>query len=298
MFLLVILLIILIVAIIIYCRTKRLPLDSVVMVNGGVGSGKTSTAVYLAIKSYKKELRAWKFRRFMFYKLKMKFRIFKTYDEEPMLYSNIPLARVKYVPFTTDLILREKRFNYKSVVLISESSLIANSMSYKDNLVNDRLTLFIKLCRHELKGTYKNVPNVIVETQSLDDNHYSFDRCITQSLFLTKKINIPFFRFVKARELSIMPHSINTLDDDLERSESFRWLIIPKSVFKKYDSYCYSVLTDDKETITNYRKNKELEKDFHIASLLNNSELKKYNENLEKENKSDEREREIIEQVE
>lgn len=271
---------IIIIAIVVYCKSKKLPMDSVVMINGGVGSGKTSTAVCLAIKSYKKERRAWKFRRFVYYKLHIKLAYFKTYDEEPLLYSNIPLKGVKYVPFTNDLILREKRFNYKSVILLSESSLIANSMSYKDNYINDKLTLFIKLIRHELKGTYKNVPNIIVETQSIQDNHYSFDRCITQSLFLTKKINVPFFRFVKARELTLIPNLVNTLDDDVERSGSFRWIIIPKSIFKKYDSYCYSVLTDENDIRNDSRIDSVLNKSFEIATLLKNNELQEHNKKV------------------
>lgn len=279
---------IIIIAIVVYCKSKKLPMDSVVMINGGVGSGKTSTAVHLAIKSYKKERRAWKFRRFVYYKLHIKLRYFKTFEEEPLLYSNIPLKKVKYVPFTNEMILREKRFNYKSVILLSESSLIANSMSYKDNYINDKLTLFIKLIRHELKGSYKNVPNIIVETQSIQDNHYSFDRCITQSLFLTKKVNLPFFRFVKARELTLVPNLVNTLDDDVERSGSFRWLIIPKSIFKKYDSYCYSVLTDDKIHIEDYRKDKTLNNDFEIATLLKNKELEVHNNKVKEIGKNGE----------
>lgn len=277
-----------IIAIVVYCKSKKLPMDSVVMINGGVGSGKTSTAVYLAIKSYKKECRAWKFRRFVYYKLHIKLRYFKTFDEEPLLYSNIPLKNVKYVPFTNDLILREKRFNYKSVILLSESSLIANSMSYKDNYINDKLTLFIKLIRHELKGTYKNVPNIIVETQSIQDNHYSFDRCITQSLFLTKKINVPFFRFVKARELTLIPNLVNTLDEDVERSGSFRWIIIPKSIFKKYDSYCYSVLTDENDIRNDSRIDSVLNKEFEIATLLKNTELQTHNEKVKEIEKNGE----------
>ena len=47
-----IILAIIIIAIVIYVKSKKLPMDSVVMINGGVGSGKTSTAVHLAIKSF------------------------------------------------------------------------------------------------------------------------------------------------------------------------------------------------------------------------------------------------------
>lgn len=281
---LIIVIAIIVIGIVIYVKSKKLPLDTCVMINGGVGSGKTSTAVYLAIKSYRKEYRNWRFKRFLYYKCKLHLKCLKTYEEEPLLYSNIPLAKVKYVPFTNDMILRKERFNYKSIILLSESSLIANSMSYKDKNINDELTLFIKLIRHELKGTYCNVPNLIIETQSLQDNHYSFDRCITQSLFLTKKVNIPFFRFVKCREILTIPQVNNIIDDDIEKSMSFRWLIVPKSVFKKYDSYCYSVLSDDLPINAKSNFNKQLVKDFEIASLLDNKEISEYNRKVVSDN--------------
>lgn len=271
-----ILIVVIIIALIILFKFKKLPLDSVVMVNGSVGSGKTSTAVYLAIKSYKKELRAYKIRKFLHLKVE---------NEKPLLYSNIPLFNIDYVPITTDLILRNKRFNYKSIVLISESSLIANSQSNKDKFVNDRLTLWLKLIRHELHGTYTKVPNLIVETQSINDNHYSFDRCITQSLYLVKKFNIPFFRIVKARELLLLDSVVNEVDDEIEK-DVCRWYIVPKSIFQKYDSYCYSVLTDNLKSYNESVKHEFKEKKiFEIATLLKYEELNNYNSQFKKESK-------------
>lgn len=271
-----ILIVVIIIALFILFKFKKLPLDSVVMVNGAVGSGKTSTAVYLAIKSYKKELRAYKIRKFLHLKVE---------NEKPLLYSNIPLFNVDYVPITIDLILRKKRFNYKSIVLISESSLVANSQSKNDKFVNDRLTLWLKLIRHELHGTYTKVPNLIVETQSINDNHYSFDRCITQSLYLVKKFNIPFFRIVKARELLLFDSVVNEVDDEIEK-DVCRWYIVPKSIFQKYDSYCYSVLTDN---LTSYNESVKHEfkekKIFEIATLLKYEELNNYNSQFKKESK-------------
>lgn len=241
------------------------------MVNGSVGSGKTSTAVYLAIRSYKKNLRAYKFRKFLHLKVE---------DEEPLLYSNIPLFNVKYVPFTTDMILRRVRFNKKSIILLSESSLIANSQSNKSSVVNERLTLFVKLIRHELHGTYSRCPNMIVETQSINDNHYAFDRCITQSLYIVKKYNLPFFRVLKVRELLMFDSVVNQFNNDIEK-DNILTLIVPKSVFKKYDSYAYSVLTDNLPTNANIISEKwKIKKKFHIATLLHFNEIKKYNESL------------------
>ena len=268
----VILMLILIVVVFIFIKCRKLPLDSLVMINGGVGSGKTSTAVYLAIKSYRKNLRVYKIRKFLHLKVE---------NEPPLLYSNIPLFGVEYVPITNDLLMRKVRFNYKSVVLLSESSLIANSMSVKDknaSEINSSLTLFLKLIRHELHGSYARVPNLIVETQSIKDNHYAFDRCITQSLFILRKVNIPFFRIVKAREIVL----VNGCENEFQEIDSkMKWYFISKKVFKKYDSYCYSVLTDKLiayNKIINYRSKSKL--DFEIATFLKYEELLAYNKNL------------------
>lgn len=260
--------IILIVVLVVLFKFKKLPLDSVVMVNGSVGSGKTSTCVNIAIRSHKKNVRIYKIRKFLHLKVE---------NEEPLLYSNIPLFKVKYVPITKDMILRNVRPNFKSILLISESSIVANSQSNKNKYVNDRLTLWLKLIRHELHGTYAKVPNLIVETQSINDNHYSFDRCITQSLYITKKVNIPFFRLVKARELLLFDSVVNNMDDDLENCK-MRWYLIPKRVFKLYDSYAYSVLTDNLpkyNKIVFYPYKKKVV--FEIPTLLNYKELNEYN---------------------
>lgn len=70
-----------------------------------------------------------------------------------MLYSNIKLkVRYGYVLITKDLLLRQKRFNYGSTILISECSLVADSMNYKDKDTNDILTIFNKLIGHETKA--------------------------------------------------------------------------------------------------------------------------------------------------
>lgn len=264
--------IVLIAVLFILIKIKRLPLDSIVMVNGAVGSGKTSTCVYLAIKSHKKNVRMYKIRKFLHLRVE---------KEPPLLYSNIPLFNIDYVPLTTDLLLRKKRFNFKSIILISESSLIANSMNGRDkDFPHFRLTNFLKLIRHELHGTYARVPNIITETQSINDNHFAFDRCITQSLFLVRKINLPFFRIVKAKELLITDIStkmVNTYDSDID-NENFKWYIIPKKVFKTYDSYAYKILTDNLNKVSETVCYKSFV-DFEIPTLTHNEEIIEHNKN-------------------
>lgn len=252
-------------------RSKKFRFDSVVMINGGVGSGKTLTAVWLAIRSYKKSLRIWRRENFIR-------KLFKKEElEKPLLYSNIPLMNIDFVLLNQDLLERKVRFNFNSIVLISESSLIANSQDYKRKdlpTLNDDLTEWIKLIRHELHGTYRSIlgiggtiPNLIVETQSKNDNHYAFDRCITQTLFISKSFNIPFFKLQHCRDILIYEGVENIIDDDYKQDASFKWYFIPKNIFKKYDSYSYSFLTDN---LVNY------DKTLHITMTRKNRKKLKF----------------------
>lgn len=286
MLVLIILLVILIVILVLTWKyKKKFKFDSITQVNGAVGSGKTSTCVYLAIRETKIKRRKTKFKNF-FRKL------FGKEDLElPLLYSNIPIYyNIKkeilldfYVPFTMDHILRKKRFNYNSVIFLSETSLIANSMDYKDfkgndNEINDRLNLFLKLIRHETKSSGCCL---FTETQSRNDNHYSFDRNISTCLFITKAIKIPFFRLVWCRELIYQDNTLNEFDDDLKESTNQYWYLVPKSVFKKYNSYAYSFLTDDLATMNDTELYYDEEnKRFYIATLHKYNEIEKSNYDL------------------
>ena len=203
-------------------RSKKFRFDSIVMINGGVGSGKTLTAVWLAVRSYKKSVRIWKRKNF-FRKL-----FKKDLLEKPLLYSNIPLFNIDFVLLNQDLLERQVRFNFCSIVLISESSLVANSQDFKrkdlPNL-NDNLTEFLKLIRHMLHGSYRSlfglggtIPNLIIETQSKNDNHFAFDRCITQVMFINKSYNIPFFKVQHCRDLLLYEGVENVINDDSKQN--------------------------------------------------------------------------------
>lgn len=261
------------------------------MTNGNVGSGKTSTNVYLAIKAHRKAHGIWYRRKFIYSKVFKKM----ANEEEPLLYSNIPIFKNRrklelypyYSPITREHFTREKRFNFKSVILLDETSLIANSQDYKDLKLSQSLTLWIKLIRHELHGSYRNLfgsyANIYCTTQSKNDNHFAFDRALNQVLYITKSINIPFFRIVWCRELLMIDSVQNNFDDDFKESMTTRWYIIPKSVFNRYNSYCYSFLTDDLLIDNKTRKifklidNKEM---FYIPTFHEWNEIRKYNDYL------------------
>lgn len=214
---------------------KVLHLDNVVLINGGVKSGKTTLAVALAIREYRKAYISWFIKHF-----------FKKDIEKPLLYSNIPL-KVKYVPLTKDLIERKKRFNYKSIVIMSESSLVIDSMYYKDGLINEEVSLFIKLFAHSTRGG-----KLFIETQALNDNHYAVKRGISRYVWIHSLIKwVPFILIYRVREMAYSENGdnlTNVFNEDAD--ETIKYLIVSKRVWKKFDCYCYSYLTDNLE-ITN-----------------------------------------------
>lgn len=220
----------------IFRKLFKIPrLSSLNLVTGGVKTGKSTMSVYFAIRSYKSALRAYKIKKFFSFII----RSWKNL-EKPLLYSNVPLA-VDYVPFTVDLALRNERFAYGSVIYIQEASLFADSMSFSNDDVNERLKLFNKLIAHETKGGV-----LIYDTQSCSDMHFSIKRSLQSYFYIHHCIKVPFFVVMYVREMlySAENSGINNMfADDVE--VGLRRVIVPKSVWKKFDCYTYSALTDD-----------------------------------------------------
>lgn len=204
------------------------------MVTGGVKCGKSTFSVGLVMREFKRRKRATKIKNF-FRKL-----FFKSELELPKIYSNIPLA-VPYVPVTEDLLLRKKRFVYGSVVYINEASLVADSQLIKDMDVNERLLLFNKLIGHELLGGC-----IIYDTQCLQDVHYSIKRCISNYFYIHHLYKwLPFFLVATVRECRYSDDGSILAIENTDVEDNLRKVIIRKSVWKKFDAYCFSSLTDD-----------------------------------------------------
>ena len=204
------------------------------LTTGGVKSGKSTFSVYLAISTYKRIHSRWKVRK-VFQTL-----FNKPIDEEPLLYSNIPLS-VPYVPITLDLLQRKIRPRYGSVAYVNEASLLCDQMLYKDDELSERLTLFNKLFGHETCGGY-----LVYDTQCIGDVHYAVKRSLSNYFYVHHlEKRIPFFLVAKVREERYSDDKgtiTNTYSEDVE--ENLKTVIIPKSVWKKFDAYCFSVLTD------------------------------------------------------
>lgn len=224
---------------------KLLKIRSIMFVDGGLGTGKSFLSVALAVRLYKKQLRIYKIKRWLFSYLGMFSKKFqRAYEtlEEPLLYSNIRLRNVNFVKLTKELLYRQTRFAYKSVVLIDEMSLMADQFCYKDREMSERLSLFFKLFRHETRGGY-----CVINSQSTSDLHYSLKYVLSDYLYIHHMKKYPFFAALKVQEMAYTGDSngqtiVNVRNEDIE--VTLKTMLVLKKYYKYYDSYCYSVFTD------------------------------------------------------
>lgn len=251
-----------IIFLIVYSYSKRLKYGNLVLVTGGVKTGKTELCVREVFKQYKRQL--WKYR----FKCFKAFLIRQPMPEKPLIYSNMPLGRAKkdcYVPLTLDLILRKERFRYGSVVYFNEVSFLAGSKDIRDEDVNDILLQFFKLCAHETKGGY-----FFIDTQSPMDMHYTIKRSLSTYYNIVRRTNLPFrlFSILWLREQVLVDgeHSqtIDNTDPDDAKHEGLKPLymcLINNKWWRYYDRYAYSVLTDHlpvADNVVKVTKNKKI----------------------------------------
>lgn len=237
---------------IVYLHSKRLKLPNVYLITGGVKTGKSFVSVNLAIKQYRKNLFIAKVKRFFEQIFKKEIK-----TELPMLYSNIHLRNIKYNLFSADILERQTRIPYKSVVLIDEASLLADSMLYKNDDINEKLMLFVKLFGHYSKGG-----TLIINTQALHDMHFSFKRGISTYLWIHSKVKFPFITMLKVREMMFSDDtdkSINSINDDVEDGLKTLWVL--NKYYKYYDCFCYSIFTDYHPVEVDYERPKNTNKD-------------------------------------
>ena len=222
---------------------KRLNMPNVFLISGAVKSGKSLLSVHLAKKEIKRSVRKWYIQRFIFGLLGKENKL----PQKPMLYSNIPLAKISYNRLTKDILLREVRIPDNSVVLMDEASLIADSMLCKDKTINNQLMLFVKLFAH-----YSHGGKLIIDTQSISDLHFAFKRCMNSYLYIYSRTKFPFFTLMKVREMLYSEDGsmVNNSSEDIELS--MRTIFLWNSTYRSYDKYCYSIFTDDLPYQVNY----------------------------------------------
>lgn len=235
---------ILIVLIVIFCKIRsklKFPkITCLAVFTGEPKVGKSGVSLACALSQYRSVHRAWRFNCF-FRKL---FR--KPLLEEPLLYSNIPLAGVKYCELTLQHILREVRFNFKSVIFIDEASLLCDCyLSKTDMNLSTELLKFFKLIGHETHSGY-----AIFNSQALSDLHIALRKCTSQYFFIhsTSSRYFPFVSYCRMREERYSEDGacVNNYNSDIE--DTMKFCLFRKKTFKMYDSHSYSVLTDHLKT--------------------------------------------------
>lgn len=238
-------------ALFLYFKFFKIPkIKNIVFVDGSLGTGKSFYCVNLAVRLYKRSVRRYKITKLV-YKLLRPLGRFKRFSrlktavdtlEEPLLYSNIPLRRVKFAPLTLDILLRKVRIPYKSVILIDEFSMVVDQFDYKDRAVSDALRDFLKLFRHETRGG-----TLVCNSQSTADLHYSMKSVLSDYFYLHHKVRLPFFSILWCQEMAYSADKdaqsvTNVQNSDIE--DNLKMVFVPNKYFRYYDTYCYSVLTD------------------------------------------------------
>lgn len=260
-----------------FLKLFKIPkLNSLVLVDGGVKCGKSTLSVHFTIKTFKSNVRKIKFRNFFA-------RLFgKKQRELPLLYSNVPLA-IPYVPVTREILLRQERVNYGSVLYLQEASLVADSQLIKDKDMNNQLLLFFKLWGHESHGG-----TCILDTQQISDLHYSVKRSLSEYIYIHHLVKwIPFFLIAYVVEDRYSDDGTIVTTNTKDTEETLKRIIIPKRTWKYFDCYCFDTLTNDlpvnREVVNNNLQTQDL-KAYNIVSFRNEFNIKKEFKNETKNN--------------
>lgn len=230
---------------------KKITIQTINLITGAPKTGKSLLCADLVTRTYKKIHRQWW----------IATHIFRKDIEEPLFYTNV-LFSFKNIKnrdiseeykrkshrldknirvLETDVLKRQKRIAYKSVVYIQESSLTSDNQDYNDNVINVLQSLFNKLFGHESKGGY-----LFYDTQNVLDNHYAIKRCTSSYLWIQKSLNLFFFRVLYVREMingDSMSATSNNFNEDCDFTT--RKYIVWRWNYKKYDRYYFSYMTDN-----------------------------------------------------
>lgn len=226
---------------------KVIVLNAINEINGGPKTGKTFLGLALGYIYIRDEHIKWTIRKFLYEKLHFKF---VKVGEEPLIYANIPISNCKYYsPITKEILNRDNRVDFKSLIFLNECSLVATSMDAqyptkkdKEDYKNESLTNFLQLIGHETHGG-----KLIFDTQCEDMLHNAFRRTTSSRLFIVKSnFKIPFIAIFKLKELfSCGDNNLNVNNGDLEDDSKIFIVWNKRRIYKMYDQYAYSYLTDD-----------------------------------------------------
>jgi len=212
----------------------KLTRDTIVVFTGTLGSGKTFSAVKLAVKTYKRYM--WS------YRLNKIIRPWKKIPK-PKIYSNIPI-KYKRKQWSTKIessqLIFQRQFTGRPIVVIDEIGSIAGQNDYdNDYVVNLLANRFVRFFRHTCNGR-------LIMTDQAVSSIYKGVRVrmgITYSLSNFRKKYLFFYK-TNCRTMEITDDSVSNVNIMNNAEVPYLFGFIGKT-FKQYDSRCYSILYDD-----------------------------------------------------
>lgn len=269
-----------------YRNHKTIKCNSVLFISGAPKTGKSLLSIYFVNQFYRKALTMYYIKEYainwVVYTIVNK-KFYKINDNErPLIYSNIPLCcKYGYVPISKKHLTREEKINDKSVMYLGEFSLVANSRlgerktlksdanKVDYDLINEQLLLFTKLCGHQFNG------KIICDSQTISDVHYSLKRVLSNYIYIHHSINLLFHKVLFVNENIYSDDGSTQQVNNGDVEENLKWLLVPKSIYKKYDFRCYKDFTKDLKNYSDviYLDNFDSLKANNIVSYVNYKSL-------------------------
>lgn len=259
--LLVILAIIVVALLFAWIRPYTIKYDTTLAITGGLGSGKTLTATKIAINLWKRRhirwrIREWWTKHFNKWRTKTNERKDKwnkehpnkkqkrikdllLHDEEPLLYSNIPLLikkklkgqKIYATKLTKEMLLLKERIHEGSITLIDELPQLVNQFNWNIKEVQDNVNEFITFYRHYIGAHF------IVTAQSIDDIVVQIRRKLN-SYYWLYDFHKFLFIFYKVRICNLMTSDLITNISTTFVEDNTKWkygCLLPR----RYQSRCY-----------------------------------------------------------
>lgn len=200
--------------------------NSVICFTGGLGSGKTFSAVRYAIKRYHFEM--------FFYRLKLR-------RNKPYIISNIPVRvsrRQWAVILTREHLLMQEELPQGAIIIIDEIGSFADQYSYDNPNVMGTFTELVRFYRHYINGKFiftdQSLSNVIFSVKRRTVVNYCLEGFKTGLIIPTFTIQCSVQRITDGEVVNV-----NQLDRSV-KSDYLYGLLPFWRRYKNYDTRCYS----------------------------------------------------------
>lgn len=268
--LLIILGIIIVALIYAWIRPYTIKYDTTLHITGGLGTGKTKNAVEIArnlwhrvwirwkihdwyiglINKHRKKVNPKKIEYNKTHKKQKKIKEIIEQEEEPRLYSNIPIllkkrrkGNIYSTKLTKEMLLLKERINQHSVVVIDELPQLVNQFNWNIEEVKNNLNEFITFFRHYVGGYW------ISTSQAIDDVVKQIRTKLNQYYWLFDFHKFLFI-FYKVRITNMMASDLvtNVSTNFIETNTRWKYgCFLPK----RYETRCYKHRYDQVETTHN-----------------------------------------------